>query len=170
MKKIIIWALSGIVVFGSGMFLGKVDTVDKDTYENLKSKHEEVVKESNTTKKDLTKVSKELEELKKTDNEEDYKKDSNQTQYKENKKTNISTEIISNNRKNSNQKKETKSSSSSSKQETKNVKTTSTSEPVRKPVEREEPDSSLDLSNKDTSINNSTNDPNLNSNNNSPEN
>ncbi|MBN8046953.1 hypothetical protein J0A94_03865 [Paraclostridium bifermentans] len=170
MKKIIIWALSGIVVFGSGMFLGKVDTVDKDTYENLKSKHEEVVKESDNAKKDLTKVSKELEELKKTDNEEDYKKDSNQIEYKEKKKTNISTEAISNTRKNSNQKKETKSSSSSSKQETKNVKTTSTSEPVRKPVEREEPDSSMDLSNKDTSINNSTNDPNLNSNNNSPEN
>lgn len=67
MKKIIIWALSGIVVFGSGMFLGKVDTVDKDTYENLKSKHEQVVKESDNTKKDLTKVSKELEELKKTE-------------------------------------------------------------------------------------------------------
>ncbi|GAA0103356.1 hypothetical protein UT300012_40730 [Paraclostridium bifermentans] len=71
MKKIIIWALSGVVVFGSGMFLGKVDTVDKDTYENLKSKHEEVVKESNTAKKDLTKVSKELEELKKTEKTEE---------------------------------------------------------------------------------------------------
>lgn len=87
MKKIIIWALSGIVVFGSGMFLGKVDTVDKDTYENLKSKHEEIVKESNTAKKDLSKVSKELEELKKTEKieETEVSKDNKENNNTDNK-------------------------------------------------------------------------------------
>ena len=81
-KKAIAGILSGIIVFGSGMFIGKINTVDNDTYENLKSKHEKTVKEVNTTKKDLNKANKELSKLKKTEGKEDSQED-NQTGDKE---------------------------------------------------------------------------------------
>lgn len=81
-KKAIAGILSGIIVFGSGMLIGKINTVDNDTYENLKSKHEKTVEEVNTTKKDLNKANKELSKLKKTEEKEDSQED-NQTGNKE---------------------------------------------------------------------------------------
>ncbi|CEQ01207.1 Uncharacterised protein [[Clostridium] sordellii] len=81
-KKAIAGILSGIIIFGSGMFIGKINTVDNDTYENLKSKHEKTVKEVNTTKKDLNKANKELSKLNKTVDKE-YSQEDNQTVDKE---------------------------------------------------------------------------------------
>ncbi|MFR4164221.1 MAG: hypothetical protein ACLT0R_16535 [Paraclostridium sordellii] len=81
-KKAIAGALSGIIVFGSGMLIGKINTVDNDTYENLKSNHEKTVEEVNTTKKDLNKANKELSKLNKTEGKEDSQED-NQTGDKE---------------------------------------------------------------------------------------
>lgn len=131
MKKIIIWALSGIVVFGSGMFLGKVDTVDKDKYENLKSKHEEVVKESNTVKKDLTKVSEELEELKKTEKTEETEV------FKDNKENN-NTDTKSINKENKTNKNTVKTNSTNKESSVKKVNKESKNEnkpTTTKPVE-----------------------------------
>lgn len=81
-KKAIAGILSGIIVFGSGMFIGKINTVDNDTYENLKSKHEKTVEEINTTKKDLNKANKELSKLKETE-EREYSQEDNKTGDKE---------------------------------------------------------------------------------------
>lgn len=70
MKKGLIGILSGVIVFTSGMFIGKVATVDKDTHENLKTKYEQKIKEADKSKKDLSKANKELSKLKKIEEKE----------------------------------------------------------------------------------------------------
>lgn len=122
MKKIIIGILSGVVIFGSGMFMGKVNTVDKDTYEDLKLKHEQTIKETDKIKKDLSKINEELSELKKTDEKEVNQENSQndkQTINKEVKQTYNSNEII----KESTNKNTVKTPSPSNNQESKHIET-----------------------------------------------
>lgn len=95
MKKTLIGILSAVVVFSSGMFIGKTNTVDKDTYENLKAKNEATIKQVNSTKKDLSKANKELSELKKTEGKEDNQENKQNDKQTINKevKQNMNTEV-----------------------------------------------------------------------------
>lgn len=70
MKKILIGILGGVVIFGSGMFVGRFNSVKKETFRNLDAEYKKTVQEVNDLKTEIKKLKEETKKDEKNKDEE----------------------------------------------------------------------------------------------------
>lgn len=70
MKKILIGILGGVVIFGSGMFIGRFNSVKKETFRNLDAEYKKAVQEVNDLKTEIKKLKEETKKDEKNKDEE----------------------------------------------------------------------------------------------------
>lgn len=83
MKKILIGILGGVVIFGSGMFIGRFNSVKKETFRSLDAEYKKTVHEVNDLKTEIKKLKEKTEKDNKSkDDEEKENKESKSIENK----------------------------------------------------------------------------------------